>query len=107
MFHPGDIFGYERWSGDRFGTQSWQIFVLQASEPGRHLQVLPGIKPGAEILVSAHGKPASKRLLALLDKIEFTRKLGRLTEQDWRRIGLLHSEKLGQAGVPLARGAIT
>ncbi|WP_339636732.1 DUF2840 domain-containing protein [uncultured Hyphomonas sp.] len=106
VFQPGDIFAYERWSGDRFGTQSWQVFVLQACTPGSGLQVLPGIKPGAEILVSAHGKPAAKRLLALLDRLECTRKLGHMSEHDWRQIGLLQTEKLERTATLLARGAV-
>ncbi|MGB6230158.1 MAG: DUF2840 domain-containing protein [Litorimonas sp.] len=68
-FRPGEVFGYERWDGDSYGTQSWSVAVCRAA-PGRPATRLPGILPGAEIWLHANGKTQSKRVLAALEQLE-------------------------------------
>lgn len=69
-FAPGELFGYVRWRANGFGTELWRAHVLRAGSPGDALQTIPGVTPGAEILVSTAGVARVKRLLALVDTIE-------------------------------------
>lgn len=68
-FTPGDVFGYERWQADKYGTQDWSIRVCRAVENGA-VSVVPGILPGAEILLEARGKTRVKRCFHALDELK-------------------------------------
>ena len=68
-FLPGSVFGYERWEANKYGTQSWLIFVLQAVRSNAHFSQIPGVFPGAQILLSVRGKEACKAFLSHLDDI--------------------------------------
>lgn len=68
VFHPGQIFAYERWRANEYGTQDWRIFICRAQESGSVTKV-PGILPGAETLLEAHGKTRAKRALAAIDSV--------------------------------------
>jgi len=68
-FHPGEIFGYIRWSRNQYGTDNWQIIIAKAGS-GKRLSVFPGIHPGADILFRARGVKASQSTLKWLDRIE-------------------------------------
>lgn len=68
-FSPGSVFGYERWKANKFGTQSWLIFVLQAVRPKAELSQIPGVFPGAQILLRVQGKETCKAFLSHLDTI--------------------------------------
>jgi len=91
-FGPGEIFAYERWRANRYGTLEWQIFVLQSCRCGEQIDRLPGIFPGAKCLLSAHGKPASKRLLFLFDELAKHSDLNAFSDAFWARTGLLFQE---------------
>lgn len=62
-FQPGQTFGFVRWRGDQFGTQTWRVTVAQAGRPGDKLTAIPGVKPGAHLLLHAFGKTRAKRAL--------------------------------------------
>ena len=85
LFSPGAVFGYIRWRADRYGTELWRLWVLQAARPGDGAQTVPGIAPGAHIWLSASGVARVKRALALIDAIE-TQALdpASLPESYWR-----------------------
>ena len=68
-FSESQIIGYSRWSGNKYGTQDWQIYVAKTGAFGPLCRV-PGIKPAAQILLSATGKSAVKRALTAIDTIE-------------------------------------
>lgn len=70
VFQPGQIFGYERWRGDKYGTQLWQIFVVRAVPSGQSAERIPGVRPGAETLLSAQGKDRAKRALKLIEQVK-------------------------------------
>ena len=70
LFSPDAVFGYIRWRADRYGTELWRLWVLQAARPGERAQTVPGIAPGAHIWLSAGGVARVKRALALIDAIE-------------------------------------
>ena len=70
LFAPGAVFGYVQWRANRFGTELWRFWVLRAGQPGARLSTVPGIAPGADILVSVAGVTRVTRALELIDAIE-------------------------------------
>ncbi len=68
VFQPNQIFAYERWRADEYGTQDWRIFVCRARDNGSVTKV-PGVLPGAETLLEATGKTKAKRALAAIDGV--------------------------------------
>jgi hypothetical protein len=88
-FTPGQIFAYERWRANKYGTQSWQIFVVKAGRHKTCVQRIPGVFPGAELLLAAYGSTASKRLLKCFDQLGKTEPLERISEHRWKQISYL------------------
>lgn len=68
-FLPDQIIGYSRWSGAKYGTVDWRIYIARTGYTP-FLSSIPGIYPAARILLAAQGKTAVKRCLTTLDKIE-------------------------------------
>ena len=97
VFATGQVFGYERWLADKYGTQIW-TFTIGRAVSGGHFTRLPGIKPGADIWVTAKGKTQVKRLFTALDAIKKAGlKPEDICEHRWRSISLM----LGPNGDPL------
>jgi hypothetical protein len=69
-FAPGALFGYIRWENGPYGTALWRLYVLRAGSPGDDLARVPGVLPGAEILLSLDGTRKLKPALALIDDLE-------------------------------------
>jgi len=67
---PGAIFCRTRWEANDYGTTRWQLMVLQACTPLRGMQSVPGIHPGARILLHAEGERQVRDVLARIDSIE-------------------------------------
>ena len=70
LFAPGKVFGYVQWRANRYGTELWRVWVLQAGSPGERLQTVQGIAPGAHIWLSLAGQARVSRALELIDAIE-------------------------------------
>ena len=68
-FSTGSIFGYIRWRANEYGTQDWRVYVLKAQSEG-YLSQVTGVAPAVKSLLSVQGKPAVKRCLMALDKLE-------------------------------------
>lgn len=85
-FKPGQIFGYERWQANKFGTQHWSIHVLEAGQPGDHISTTAGVKPGAIMLAKREGKSACKGLLNGIDQLRAENVLNDLTATKWRLV---------------------
>ena len=87
-FLPGSVFAYERWKGDKYGTQDWRVFICKTSNQGP-VTALPGIKPGAILLASAVGKTRVKRLLSTIEELKkiSATDLQTISEARWRLIG--------------------
>jgi hypothetical protein len=51
-------------------TVRWQLMVLQACTPLDAMQSIPGIRPGARILLHAEGEQKVRSVLAQIDTIE-------------------------------------
>ena len=66
-FKPGDIFAYERWNANKYGTQFWSISIVQAGSVGDELTALAGINPGAKLLAQRRGSDACKSFFSVLD----------------------------------------
>ncbi|MFZ7072588.1 DUF2840 domain-containing protein [Pseudomonas aeruginosa] len=70
MFLPGAVFCRIRWHANDYGTVRWQLMVMQACTPLDAAQRIPGVLPGARLLLHAEGEPAVRAVLAQLDVIE-------------------------------------
>ena len=70
LFEPGAVFGYVQWRANRYGTEHWRLWVLQAARPGARAETVPGIAPAAHIWLSAGGVARVTRALALIDAVE-------------------------------------
>ena len=70
MFLPGAMFCRIRWHANDYGTVRWQLVVMQACTPLDAAQRIPGVQPGAYLLLHAEGEPTVRSVLAQLDAIE-------------------------------------
>ncbi|MDP0926543.1 DUF2840 domain-containing protein [Paracoccus onubensis] len=69
-FASGDIFAFMRWVANEYGTIMSRIDILRGIARGEPYQVLPCIRPGADILLRLNGWPKVERVLQLIDGIE-------------------------------------
>ncbi|CAM8753321.1 hypothetical protein NCF_00957 [Burkholderia pseudomallei] len=70
VFLPGAMFCRIRWQANDYGTTHWQLMVMQACTPLDVAQRIPGVLPGARLLLHAEVEPAVRAVLAQLDAIE-------------------------------------
>ena len=87
-FLPGVVFCRIRWHANDYGTVRWQLMVMQACTPLDATQRIPGVLPGARLLLHAEGEPAVRAVLAQLDAIE-ARGIapGDVSPAYWRTLG--------------------
>ncbi|WP_438727872.1 DUF2840 domain-containing protein [Parasphingorhabdus sp. DH2-15] len=85
-FAPGSVLGYIRWRANRFGTQDWRLFVLRTVE-NDPFSTVPGVMPGANILLATRGTTRTQRALAHLDTLELGEGgLSHVTDAYWRHL---------------------
>lgn len=70
VFLPGAQFCRIRWQANGYGTIRWQLMVMQACTPLDAAQRIPGVLPGARLLLHTEGELAVRAVLAQLDAIE-------------------------------------
>jgi hypothetical protein len=70
VFPPGAVFCRIRWHANDYGTIRWQLMVMQACTPLDAAQRIPGVLPGARLLLHAEGEPTVRAVLAQIDAIE-------------------------------------
>jgi hypothetical protein len=70
IFLPGVVFCRIRWHANDYGTVRWQLMVMQACTLLDAAQRIPGVLPGARLLLHAEGEPAVRAVLAQIDAIE-------------------------------------
>jgi len=70
VFLPRAMFCRIHWQANDYGTIRWQLIVMQACTPLDAAQRIPGVLPGARLLLHAEGEPAVRAALAQLDAIE-------------------------------------
>jgi hypothetical protein len=70
MFLPASVFCRVRWEANDHGTTRWQLLVMQACTPRDAVQRIPGVQPGARLLLCAEGHQRVRAVLERIDAIE-------------------------------------
>lgn len=70
VFLPGALFCRIRWHANDYGTVRWQLMVMQACTPLDEAQRIPGVQPGARLLLHAEGENQVRAVLDRIDGIE-------------------------------------
>ncbi|MDN8054358.1 DUF2840 domain-containing protein [Comamonas thiooxydans] len=70
VFLPGTMFCRIRWHANDYGTVRWQLMVMQAATPLDDVQRIPGVRPGARLLLHAEGENAVRAVLERIDSID-------------------------------------
>lgn len=70
VFLPGATFCRIRWHANDYGTIRWQLMVMQAGTPLDDVQRIPGVQPGARLLLHAEGDANVRAVLERIDRIE-------------------------------------
>jgi len=70
VFLPNAVFCRMRWQSNDFGTVRWQLMVMQACTPLDDAQRIPGVQPGARLLLHAEGENQVRAVLERIDAIE-------------------------------------
>lgn len=70
VFLPNAVFCRIRWQANDYGTVRWQLMVMQACTPLDAAQRIPGVQPGARLLLHAEGEQSVRAVLARIDAIE-------------------------------------
>ncbi|MCY1289370.1 hypothetical protein D9M68_802240 [compost metagenome] len=70
VFLPCAMFCRVRWEANDYGTIRWQLMVMQAATPLDDMQRIPGVQPGARLLLHAEGENAVRAVLERIDGIE-------------------------------------
>lgn len=70
LFAPEQVFCRIWWEGNAYGTTRWELAILQARAPGRFVQRMTGVAPGASILLNVEGERSVRPLLRLISTIE-------------------------------------
>ena len=70
VFLPNAVFCRIRWQSNDYGTIRWQLMVMQAATPLDDMQRIPGVRPGARLLLHAEGENAVRAVLERIDGID-------------------------------------
>jgi hypothetical protein len=69
-FVPDAIFGLIRWHGNEYGATLWQLSILRAVRPQQAASTIPGVMPGAEVLLRVSSVSNVRWVLSLIRQIE-------------------------------------
>ncbi|MBP6779272.1 MAG: DUF2840 domain-containing protein [Pseudoxanthomonas sp.] len=70
VFLPNAVLCRIRWQSNDYGTIRWQLMVMQACTPLDGAQRIPGVQPGARLLLHAEGDNQIRAVLERIDAIE-------------------------------------
>lgn len=70
VFVPNAVLCRIRWQANDYGTIRWQLMVMQACMPMDGAQRIPGVQPGARLLLHAEGENSAWAVLERIDAIE-------------------------------------
>ncbi|MFG9294917.1 DUF2840 domain-containing protein [Pseudomonas aeruginosa] len=70
VFLPGAMLCRIRWQANDYGTIRWQLMVMQTCMPLDAAQRIPGVQPGARLLLHAEGDANVRAVLERIDGIE-------------------------------------
>jgi hypothetical protein len=88
IFLPNAMFCRIRWQSNDYGTIRWQLMVMQACTPLDAAQRIPGVLPGARLLLHAEGEPTVRAMLTQIDAIEAQGiELPSVSPAYWRTLG--------------------
>ena len=70
VFTPNAVLCRIRWQANDYGTIRWQLMVMQSCTPLDAAQRIPGVQPGARLLLHAEGEMRVRAVLECIDAIE-------------------------------------
>lgn len=70
VFLPGAMLCRIRWQANDYGTIRWQLMVMQTATPVDAVQRIPGVQPGARLLLHTEGDANVRAVLERIDAIE-------------------------------------
>ncbi|ALY42786.1 DUF2840 domain-containing protein [Pseudomonas aeruginosa] len=70
LFLPGAMLCRIRWQANAYGTIRWQLMVMQTCTPLAGAQRIPGVQPGARLLLHAEGDANVRAVLERIDGVE-------------------------------------
>ena len=70
VFLPGAMLCRIRWQANDYGTVRWQLMVMQTCTPLDAAQRIPGVQPGARLLLHTEGDANVRAGLERIDGIE-------------------------------------
>ena len=70
VFLPGAMLCRIRWQANDYGTIRWQLMVMQTCTPLDAAQRIPGVQPGARLLLHTEGDANVRAVLERIDGIE-------------------------------------
>ena len=70
VFTPNAVLCRIRWQANDYGTIRWQLMVMQACMPMDGAQRIPGVQPGARLLLHVEGENQVRAVLERIDAIE-------------------------------------
>ncbi|HHG5115109.1 MULTISPECIES: DUF2840 domain-containing protein [Pseudomonadota] len=70
VFLPGAMLCRIRWQANDYGTIRWQLMVMQTATPLDAVQRIPGVQPGARLLLHAESDANVRAVLQRIDTIE-------------------------------------
>ena len=70
VFLPNAVLCRVRWQANDYGTIRWQLMVMQACTPLDAAQRIPGVQPGARLLLHTEGDANVRAVLERIDGIE-------------------------------------
>ncbi|HFH3909416.1 TPA: DUF2840 domain-containing protein [Pseudomonas aeruginosa] len=73
VFLPNAMLCRIRWQANDYGTIRWQLMVMQTATPLDAVQRIPGVQPGARLLLHAEGDSNVRAVLERIDGIEVRR----------------------------------
>jgi hypothetical protein len=95
IFLPGSIFGFSYESMGKDFEKFHHLFVLRACLAGEVGGIIPGISPGAEILLQTSSNLASINFRKILQKLEKNKiNLSKLSAPNYRRLNRLLDVKI-------------
>ncbi|MCC6708032.1 MAG: DUF2840 domain-containing protein [Gammaproteobacteria bacterium] len=88
VFLPAAVLCRIRWESNDYGTTRWQLMVMQACTPLDVMQCIPGVRPGARLLLHAEGEQKVRAVLVQFDAIEALGiDLADVSPAYWRTLG--------------------
>lgn len=69
-FEPDAVFAFMRWASNGYGTLVSRIDILRACRAGEACSTVPGVRPGAEILLRCVGWEKVQGVLRAIDAVE-------------------------------------